>query len=147
MRTAPAVSHILLASVAYALAQVQIPLQSAHEDPQLDWDIEPDVDATGHLIFNSVSSLMQRWPNTVVRPGECACVGEGSFAMLSYQIDPPVGSRGTANADRTAQVIQSLLASSPPAPCSIMGGHLRRFQQSRTGWLSTSNMHMALREG
>ena len=125
----------------------QAPFQLANDYGKREWDTEPNVDATGHLLFNSVSSLLQRWPNTVVRPGECACAKEGSFAMLSYQIDPPVGSRGTANADRTAQVIQSLLASSPPAPCSIMGGHPRRFQQSRTGWLSTSNMHMALREG
>ena len=89
MRTAPAVSHILLASVAYALASVQIPLQLAHEDPQLDWDTEPDVDATGHFIFNSVSSLMQRWPNTVVRPGEWRRVR--ARRSLSYQITP--GSR------------------------------------------------------
>ena len=37
------------------------------------WDVEPDIDAAGHLIINSVSSLLQRWPNTVVRPGERSC--------------------------------------------------------------------------
>ena len=39
------------------------------------WDIEPDIDTTGHHLFNSVSSLLQLWPNTVVRPGECC--GQG----------------------------------------------------------------------
>ena len=37
-----------------------------------EWDIEPDIDTTGHHLFNSVSSLLQLWPNTVVRPGECS---------------------------------------------------------------------------
>ncbi|KZV63929.1 hypothetical protein PENSPDRAFT_640232 [Peniophora sp. CONT] len=35
------------------------------EGEDLKWDVELDIDATGHLIFNSVSSLLQRWPNTV----------------------------------------------------------------------------------
>ncbi|VDB86993.1 unnamed protein product [Peniophora sp. CBMAI 1063] len=35
----------------------------------VEWDVEPDIDATGRFVFNSVSSLMQLWPNTVVRPG------------------------------------------------------------------------------
>ena len=56
----------------------QIPLQfdgqlnvdvGAEVDYDLDWDRAPEPDATGHLIFNTVSSLLQRWPNTVVRPG------------------------------------------------------------------------------
>ena len=47
---------------------------SAVEDHQ--WDIEPDIDTTGHHLFNSVSSLLQLWPNTVVRPGECC--GQGA---------------------------------------------------------------------
>ncbi|VDC01510.1 unnamed protein product [Peniophora sp. CBMAI 1063] len=47
----------------------QTPFQLASEVGEQAWDTEPSIDATGHLLFNSVSSLMQRWPNTVVRPG------------------------------------------------------------------------------
>ncbi|KZV67920.1 hypothetical protein PENSPDRAFT_583188 [Peniophora sp. CONT] len=59
-------------SVLSALVQpehVQVPLQLVNGYRELDWDTEPNANATGHLLFNSVSSLMQRWPNTVVRPG------------------------------------------------------------------------------
>lgn len=57
---------------------VQAPLQLVYEGREREWDTEPDQDATGHLLFNSVSSLMQRWPNTVVRPGECAVSDVGN---------------------------------------------------------------------
>ncbi|KZV63794.1 hypothetical protein PENSPDRAFT_657045 [Peniophora sp. CONT] len=72
----PMLSRLLLAaaapSVLNALVQsehVQVPLQLINGYGELDWDTEPNANATGHLLFNSVSSLMQRWPNTVVRPG------------------------------------------------------------------------------
>ncbi|VDC05595.1 unnamed protein product [Peniophora sp. CBMAI 1063] len=51
---------------AYSTSPSQVPLQLAGGH---DWDTAPSEHATGHLLFDSVSSLMQRWPNTVVRPG------------------------------------------------------------------------------
>lgn len=40
------------------------------EEEVLSWDKEPDFDATGNRIFNSVSELMQLWPGTVIVQGE-----------------------------------------------------------------------------
>ncbi|KAH9029285.1 hypothetical protein EDB85DRAFT_2147428 [Lactarius pseudohatsudake] len=34
-----------------------------------EWNLPPDLNSTHHLIFNSVSSLLQRWPNTLRRNG------------------------------------------------------------------------------
>ncbi len=34
-----------------------------------DWTEPPHVDETAHLIFSSVSSLLQHWPNTLYRNG------------------------------------------------------------------------------
>ncbi|KAI0060140.1 hypothetical protein BV25DRAFT_1918007 [Artomyces pyxidatus] len=44
------------------------PEQAAFSAP-LSWDSPPHPDATHHLIFNTVSSLLQRWPNTIYRNG------------------------------------------------------------------------------
>ncbi len=35
----------------------------------LEWENPPDPNSTHHLIFNSVSGLLQRWPNTFRRNG------------------------------------------------------------------------------
>lgn len=63
---------LLWGTSAYALEQVQFavpdaPGQSLSGD--IGWDVPPNPNATGNLIFNSMSSLMQLWPNTVWRHG------------------------------------------------------------------------------
>ena len=59
-----------------------------HAFEDAGWDVEPDIDATGHLIFNSVSSLMQLWPNTVWRHGahdlDCTQAPYSSLACRPY---------------------------------------------------------------
>jgi hypothetical protein len=35
----------------------------------LEWEFPPDPNSTHHLIFNSVSGFLQRWPNTFRRNG------------------------------------------------------------------------------
>jgi hypothetical protein len=39
-----------------------------------DWNLNasPSPNATGHLIFDTVSSLLQHWPNTKYHNGLCA---------------------------------------------------------------------------
>ncbi|KAA1475772.1 hypothetical protein DENSPDRAFT_784008 [Dentipellis sp. KUC8613] len=37
--------------------------------PGLEWDVPADPDGTANLIFNSVSAVMQKWPNTQFRNG------------------------------------------------------------------------------
>ena len=53
------------------------PLQAAfHAQPEspipgsnLEWNFPPNPNSTHHLIFNSVSGLLHRWPNTLRRNG------------------------------------------------------------------------------
>ncbi|KZV73069.1 hypothetical protein PENSPDRAFT_603320 [Peniophora sp. CONT] len=74
---------LLSGTLAYALEQVDSVIPDALEQVQFAvpkypsqslngdtaWDMPPHPDATGNLIFNSVSSLMQLWPNIVWRHG------------------------------------------------------------------------------
>jgi hypothetical protein len=50
---------------------IQAPLQVPHTWADMLWDFQgqPDADATGHLIFDTVGSLLQHWPNTRYRNG------------------------------------------------------------------------------
>ncbi|KAI0298991.1 hypothetical protein B0F90DRAFT_1631770 [Multifurca ochricompacta] len=43
--------------------------ESFSEDSYLGWELPPNPNSTHHLIFNSVSGLLQRWPNTLRRNG------------------------------------------------------------------------------
>ena len=47
--------------------QVQ-PTVSADGSDQ-GWNLPPKPNSTHHLIFNSISGLLQRWPNTLYRNG------------------------------------------------------------------------------
>ena len=51
------------------LHQAAFRVNDALEEPFLEWGQPPNPNSTQHLIFNSVSSLMQRWPNTHRRNG------------------------------------------------------------------------------
>lgn len=56
---------------------------SAHALSKItDWNVPPHRDATGNLIFNSVGSLMQLWPNTVWRHGT-----QHPFAFITTHTD------------------------------------------------------------
>ncbi len=57
----------LLASAGCVLA-TQFPLQSK----SIDWDLDsqPNINATGHLVFDTVNSFLQHWPNTRYRNGK-----------------------------------------------------------------------------
>lgn len=60
-----------------------VPLDVAAEQA-LGWDKEPDEDATGHLIFNSVSEIMQLWAGTVIVQGSCfPCSFLSSFPIVA----------------------------------------------------------------
>ena len=55
--------------------QVDFRLQPEPPTPEShrEWNSPPNPNATDHLIFNSVSSLLQRWPNSLRRNG-ASCV-------------------------------------------------------------------------
>jgi len=72
----------LLATTTFALPSVPSrfsdgPLQSTFRVPpgssvcgsDREWNLSPNLNSTHHLIFNSVSGLLQRWPNTLRRNG------------------------------------------------------------------------------
>ncbi|KAJ7128724.1 hypothetical protein C8R44DRAFT_563640, partial [Mycena epipterygia] len=52
----------------------------------LDWNLEatPDINWTGHLIFDTVSSLLQHWPNTRYRNGHNIVPGSVPISTLMY---------------------------------------------------------------
>ncbi|KAL1762060.1 hypothetical protein FB107DRAFT_199818 [Schizophyllum commune] len=74
MRVAIIVSLALLGIASSIPApDTQEPLDSvaASASPAVEWDLEalPNENATGHLVFETVGSLLQHWPNTRMRNG------------------------------------------------------------------------------
>ena len=72
------ISCLLLASTAFALPsytagerllQAIFQAQGLSDQSFLEWKLSPNPNSTHHLIFNSVSGLLQRWPNTLRRNG------------------------------------------------------------------------------
>ena len=60
---------ILAASIGMQADAIQIPLQySSH----ISWDFfeKPSRNSTSHLIFDTVNSFLQHWPNTRYRNGK-----------------------------------------------------------------------------
>lgn len=51
------------------LQQAAFHAQGLSEEPPLKWELPPNPNSTHHLIFNSVSGFLQRWPNTLRRNG------------------------------------------------------------------------------
>lgn len=69
------------AAMWYALSGLNGGLQQAFRNqvPPIDalsnlstWQLDepPSLNSTGHLVFETVSSLLQHWPNTRMRNGE-----------------------------------------------------------------------------
>jgi hypothetical protein len=51
------------------LHQAAFQVQGVSEERFVEWDLPPNPNSTHHLIFNSVSGFLQRWPNTLRRNG------------------------------------------------------------------------------
>lgn len=73
-----------------ARAQRQAPLSTEQqvkvdlrENLTFDWNGSPDPDETGHLIFNSVSGLLNHWHNAYYRNGLST---SHSFPQLSLRL-------------------------------------------------------------
>ena len=49
--------------------QAAFRVQPESPTPGWEWNSPPNPNSTHHLIFNSVSSLLQRWPNALRRNG------------------------------------------------------------------------------
>ncbi|KAH9010308.1 hypothetical protein EDB85DRAFT_2100935 [Lactarius pseudohatsudake] len=80
MRKLLYVLSFLLAATAFVLPsapsrsddgplQATFRVQSGSNGSDREWNSPPNPNSTHHLIFNSVSSLLQRWPNTFRRNG------------------------------------------------------------------------------
>ena len=126
----------LLAATAFVLQSGPLcsnddsPLQATfHVQPEspipgsnLEWKLPPNPNSTHHLIFNSVSGLLHRWPNTLRRNG--AIVYTSSiFEPISH---------------KTAfQVIASFLRQYPLAQFYIMGVPTHKFHIHPIGLHST----------
>ncbi|KAJ7242980.1 hypothetical protein C8J57DRAFT_1366676 [Mycena rebaudengoi] len=73
-----------VALVAYSWASAaQIPFQTDHHDPW-NFSIAPSVNASAHLVFDTVSSFLQHWPNTRYRNGHNLVPGTVPVGTLLY---------------------------------------------------------------
>ncbi|KAG9016087.1 hypothetical protein FRB93_011561 [Tulasnella sp. JGI-2019a] len=74
----PGICAVAVVAVAQSQQDVQVPVNLAN----YDWTDPPSVDATGNLIFSSVSGLLRHWPNALYRHGHnivSATVGVGTL--------------------------------------------------------------------
>ncbi|KAJ7719239.1 hypothetical protein DFH07DRAFT_1009711 [Mycena maculata] len=63
----------------------QVPLGTANTDaPWHDLGARPDANATSHLVFETVNSLLQHWPNTRYRNGHTIVPGTVPTGTLLY---------------------------------------------------------------
>ncbi|KAJ7139078.1 hypothetical protein C8R44DRAFT_300872 [Mycena epipterygia] len=92
MRRATVVGAALSLLKQFSASADQIPLQnSLHVDTNWDLNVRPNVNATGHLVFDTVSSFLQHWPNTRYRNGHNLVPATVPVGTLLYH------GRGDAN--------------------------------------------------
>ena len=117
---------MLLATAAFVVSKRDQQVFSHHSfDPFLvDWSAPPPANATGHLIFNNVNSLLQRWPNTYWRNGTSAGLRD-----INLHIDIFV-----------YKVILSCLPQSPQGQSYTTAGAMNRSLHTPNGSHSTSSM-------
>ncbi|KAF9449769.1 hypothetical protein P691DRAFT_702678 [Macrolepiota fuliginosa MF-IS2] len=83
-----------LATLTYQAFGAQIPLHAEPRYPLAtlnatwNFDSQPPVNATGHLTFLSVASLLQHWPNTLYRNGHTLVPGTIPPGTLLYHGTP-----------------------------------------------------------
>ncbi|KAJ7661249.1 hypothetical protein B0H17DRAFT_953668 [Mycena rosella] len=80
----PTFAAVALAiSTPFATNAAQIPF---HVEVDYSWDLNaaPNVSATGHLVFDTVSSFLQHWPNTRYRNGHSLVPGTVPVGTLLY---------------------------------------------------------------
>jgi hypothetical protein len=100
--------------------QSQIPLADSEDD----WNLNtlPNPNATGHLVFDTVSSLLQNWPNTRYYSGLCASIASGFRCNCCLKVIP------------------LCLAQFQRARCYTMAGTTLMFQPRRNGSRPTLNL-------
>ncbi|KAJ7452645.1 hypothetical protein FB451DRAFT_1145257 [Mycena latifolia] len=80
----------LAAALPWAIRAAQIPFQTPATETLdadsiwSDFSAGPDINATGHLIFDTVNSLLQHWPNTRYRNGHNIIPGTVPVGTLLY---------------------------------------------------------------
>ncbi|KAJ7463340.1 hypothetical protein FB451DRAFT_1494403 [Mycena latifolia] len=77
----------LAAALPCAIRAAQIPFQTPAADGDAIWSdfsAAPNINATGHLIFDTVNSLLQHWPNTRYRNGHNIIPGTVPVGTLIY---------------------------------------------------------------
>ncbi|KAJ7653261.1 hypothetical protein DFH06DRAFT_530101 [Mycena polygramma] len=90
MRQAAFTSVALAIWAQFSAEAAQVPLRapsSIFATPQKDaWDLNdtPNINATGHLVFDTVSSFLQHWPNTRYRNGHNIVPGIVPAGTLLY---------------------------------------------------------------
>ena len=64
-------------------AALRVKPESPTPGSDQEWNLPPNPNSTHHLIFNSVTGLLQRWPNTLRRNGaKLYCISHRSHINL-----------------------------------------------------------------
>lgn len=133
-----------LALLHRATQAIQTPFQTALADimvsaPDSLWDdlsARPDTNWTGHLIFDSVNSLLQHWPNTRYRNGKYSRLPVFPILPRLFSVHPRVqattlsqallpSGRSSTTAERTvpSQPYPNGLPPTPSTPSHGAGDH------------------------
>ena len=102
----PAAFFSLVALVLVPSLAVQVPLGSSHcsqDGNRAEWNLDklPNPNSTDHLVFETVHSLLQHWPNTRMRNGKQSVrIGLSGFQLNihsspGHNIVPGVIPKGT----------------------------------------------------
>ncbi|KAF7365934.1 hypothetical protein MVEN_00468700 [Mycena venus] len=84
----------LITAIPHVAHVTQTPFRSpsSHTDSNLLWEdlnASPDANATGHLIFDTVASLLQKWPHTCYRnglvPDASHSVTQADYPLLLFE--------------------------------------------------------------
>ncbi|KAJ7449315.1 hypothetical protein FB451DRAFT_1053461 [Mycena latifolia] len=84
MRQATFAGVVLAFLIPFPTSAAQSAQTPFHVDSSWDFDVAPNVSATGHLIFDTISSVLQHWPNTRYRNGHNLVPGTVPVGTLLY---------------------------------------------------------------
>ncbi|KAJ7176459.1 hypothetical protein C8R46DRAFT_889407 [Mycena filopes] len=91
---------VALLSALSSTAAPQVPFLNVVDTDPWDLNVGPNLNATGHLVFDTVSSLLQHWPNTRYRNGHNIVPGIVPAGTLLYHgrgdSNLPTGAEWTA---------------------------------------------------
>ena len=78
--------NVIATQVPFHSSQAEWQPATLNDEHLGDWSLDtaPNSNSTDHLVFETVHSLLQRWPNTRMRNGECRIRLSGHLGNTSF---------------------------------------------------------------